>query len=173
MFLSSRHDYIRFLDSYESQSKKFSAMTWTIYTSFDDFSPHHLYEVLQLRQNIFIIEQQCIYDDIDGLDGKSEHILLTNSKDEVIGYLRIVPPNSKFSEYSLGRIAVKKSYRGQGLGIKLVNRGIDEVRAKGARAIRIEAQAHLEKFYENIGFKSVSEIYSVDDIPHLQMTLST
>lgn len=147
-------------------------MTWTLYTSFDDFIPRHLYDVLKLRQDIFIIEQDCIYDDIDGMDNKSEHLLLLNDEDGVIGYLRIVPPYIKFKEHSLGRIAIKKSYRGRELGKELVEKGIDRVRTIGARSIRIEAQAHLEKFYKNIGFSTVSDIYNVDDIPHLQMILT-
>ena len=75
----------------------------------------------------------------------------------IVGYLRIVPPDIKFEEYSLGRIAVKKDYRGQGLGRKIVQKGIDTVRSSGARSIRIEAQAHLENFYKETGFITVSE----------------
>lgn len=147
-------------------------MTWTLYSAFEDFAPQHLYDVLRLRQDIFIIEQNCIYDDIDGLDTESEHILLHTTRNGVIGYLRIVPPNIKFREYSLGRIAIKKSHRGMGLGKKIVERGIDTVLSKGACSIRIEAQAHLERFYKNIGFRTVSDIYSVDDIPHMQMIIT-
>ena len=147
-------------------------MTWTFYTAFDDFTPRHLYDVLKLRQDIFIIEQDCIYDDIDGLDDKSEHILLHRVDGEIIGYLRIVPPDIKFREHSLGRIVVKKGFRGRGLGKKLVEKGIDRVRRGGTPGIRIEAQAHLEKFYKNIGFSTVSEMYSVDGISHVQMMLT-
>lgn len=147
-------------------------MTWTLYNSFDEFTPRHLYDVLKLRQDIFIIEQNCIYDDMDGLDAKSRHVLLLDAGNILAGYLRIVPPDIKFEEYSLGRIAVKKDYRGQGLGRKIVQKGIDTVRSSGARNIRIEAQAHLEDFYKETGFITVSGIYSVDDIPHLQMILT-
>jgi len=157
---------------YESQLKKLSAMTWTLYNSFDEFTPRNLYDVLKLRQDIFIIEQNCIYDDMDGLDAKSRHVLLLDAGNILAGYLRIVPPDIKFEEYSLGRIAVKKDYRGQGLGRKIVQKGIDTVRSSEARSIRIEAQAHLEDFYKETGFITVSGIYSVDDIPHLQMILT-
>ena len=148
-------------------------MTWTLYNSFDEFTPRHLYDILKLRQDIFIIEQNCIYDDMDGLDGESRHILLLDAGNILAGYLRIVPPDIKFEEYSLGRIAVKKDYRGQGLGRQIVKKGIDTVRSLGARSIRIEAQAHLEDFYKETGFKTVSNVYNVDDIPHLQMILTT
>ncbi|HKL15671.1 MAG TPA: GNAT family N-acetyltransferase [Balneolaceae bacterium] len=147
-------------------------MTWTLYNSFDEFTPRNLYDVLKLRQDIFIIEQNCIYDDMDGLDAKSRHVLLLDAGNILAGYLRIVPPDIKFEEYSLGRIAVKKDYRGQGLGRKIVQKGIDTVRSSEARSIRIEAQAHLEDFYKETGFITVSGIYSVDDIPHLQMILT-
>lgn len=144
-------------------------MNWTFYSSFDDFTPRHLYEVLKLRQEIFIIEQDCIYNDIDGLDDKSEHVLLLEPDEVLIGYLRIVPAGIKFDECSLGRIAINRNYRGQGLGKKLVKKGIDKVEMAEVQNIRIEAQAHLENFYEDIGFQTVSDIYDVDDIPHLQM----
>lgn len=148
-------------------------MTWTYYSSFDELTPHHLYEILKLRQDIFIIEQECIYDDIDGLDRESEHLLLHNINECLIGYLRIVPPQIKFDEYSLGRIAIKSDNRGKGLGKMIVEKGIETVQSSGARDIRIEAQAHLINFYESIGFKSVSAAYDIDGIPHLQMVLNS
>lgn len=148
-------------------------MTWTYYSSFDELTPDHLYEILKLRQDIFIIEQNCIYDDIDGLDKESEHLLLHNTSDCLIGYLRIVPPQIKFDEYSLGRIAIKSDNRGKGLGKMIVEKGIEAVQASGARDIRIEAQAHLVNFYENVGFRSISAAYDIDGIPHLQMILNS
>ena len=148
-------------------------MTWTYYSSFDELTPDHLYEILKLRQDIFIIEQNCIYDDIDGLDRESEHLLLHSANDCLIGYLRIVPPQIKFDEYSLGRIAIKSNNRGIGLGKMIVEKGIEAVQASGARDIRIEAQAHLVNFYENVGFRSISAAYDIDGIPHLQMILNS
>lgn len=148
-------------------------MTFTYYSSFNELTPHHLYDILKLRQDIFIIEQNCIYDDIDRLDRESGHLLLHSTSESLIGYLRIVPPQIKFDEYSLGRIAIKSDNRGKGLGKMIVEKGIEKVQALGARDIRIEAQAHLIKFYENIGFKSVSAAYDIDGIPHLQMVLNS
>lgn len=147
-------------------------MYWTFYNSLVEFTPQHLYEVLKLRQKIFIIEQECIYNDIDGLDDTSKHLLLLEKDEALIGYLRIVPAGSKFKECSLGRIAINRSHRGQGLGKKLVKKGIEKVEKTGEQNIRIEAQAHLENFYKDIGFKTVSDIYDVDEIPHLQMILT-
>lgn len=144
-------------------------MKWKVYKTFDDFSPRHLYDVLKLRQDIFIIEQNCIYNDIDGLDAYSEHLLLLEPDETMIGYLRIVPAGIKFKECSLGRIAIEKSNRGKGFGKNLVEKGIKILYETGAHDIRIEAQAHLENFYKDIGFTTVSEVYEVDEIPHLQM----
>lgn len=144
-------------------------MKWKLYNLFEKFSPNHLYEVLKLRQDIFVIEQKCIYDDIDGLDPDSEHLLLLEPDNSLVGYLRIVPPGVKFEEYSLGRIAVEKSYRGKGLGKDLVMKGVEIVSKAGAQSIKIEAQAHLGKFYADIGFKTISDVYEVDEIPHIQM----
>lgn len=148
-------------------------MEWIFYSSFDEFNPCHLYDVLKLRQEIFIIEQACIYNDIDGLDNKSQHLLLLKQNGPLVGYLRIVPAGTKFEEYSLGRIAIDRKHREKGLGKMLVQKGIEKVDMAGAQNIRIEAQAHLKKFYEDFGFQSVTDVYPVDDIPHLQMILST
>jgi ElaA protein len=139
----------------------------------DEFTSQHLYDVLKLRQDIFIIEQECIYGDIDNLDKQSAHLLLLDTDNSLIGYLRIVPAGTKFTECSLGRIAVKNSFRGQGIGKKLVQKGVLQINATKTQDIKIEAQAHLENFYKDIGFVTVSDVYNVDDIPHLQMTLNS
>lgn len=146
-------------------------MIWSYYTTLKDFPPQQLYEVLRLRQEIFIIEQKCIYDDIDGKDGDCSHLLLFSDSSELIGYLRIVPPKVKFEEVSLGRIVVRKEYRKQGLGKILIERGIELARNGKQIQVKIEAQAHLERYYARFGFATVSEPYDVDGIPHLQMVV--
>ncbi len=146
-------------------------MNWILYRSISEYEPAHLYEVVKLRQDIFIIEQNCIYDDIDGLDYVSAHLLLLGDNNNLIGYLRLVPAGQKFEELSLGRIAIKKKYRGKGLGAKLIKKGLAIAKDWGETSVRIEAQAHLEKYYADLGFKTTSEIYDVDGIPHIQMML--
>lgn len=143
-------------------------MNWKIYQGLTEFNSLHLYEVLKLRQDIFIIEQNCIYDDIDGLDKHSDHLLLLRNKD-LVGYLRIVPDGKKFDEISLGRIVIHKNFRGGGYGEKLVKKGIQIAAGKKPGEVRIEAQSHLESFYQKLGFRTVSNSYDVDGIPHLQM----
>jgi len=147
-------------------------MTWIHYRSLSEFDPGLLYEVLKLRQDIFIIEQDCVYDDIDGLDEICEHLLMMNDANLLVGYLRIVPGGKKFSETSIGRIAIRKEFRGKSLGKKLIEEGLKITAAAQEDSVRIEAQAHLEQYYSKIGFRTVSEVYDLDGIPHLQMILN-
>lgn len=133
-------------------------------------SPSELYDILKLRQDIFIIEQNCVYNDIDGLDEASQHLLLEIGG-ELAAYSRIVPPKVKFDEISIGRIVVREKYRGVGYGQKIVLESIKRIAENGHKIVRIEAQAHLLKFYENLGFESAGETYILDGIPHLQMML--
>lgn len=143
-------------------------MEWIYYKNFEDFKPDELYRVLKLRQDIFIIEQDCIYPDLDLLDQRSEHLFCLEDG-QLVGYLRIVPKGLKFREVSIGRIIVAQSHRNRGIGKILVQKGIDQVLSDGHRSIRIEAQAHLEKFYTDLGFYKTSNPYNVDGIPHIQM----
>ena len=143
-------------------------MKFILYHGIDEMSSSELYDILKLRQDIFIVEQDCVYDDIDDLDGASQHLLLKIGN-ELAAYSRIVPPKVKFDEISIGRIVVKMKFRGNDYGKKIVLESINRISQNGHKAIRIEAQSHLVKFYENLGFKSAGEIYILDGIPHLQM----
>ncbi len=144
-------------------------MNWVLYHGFEKFPADELYAVLKLRQDVFIIEQTCIYDDIDGLDSTSTHLLLKEG-DLLVAYSRLVPADKKFDEISIGRIVVNRSFRGQGLGRKIIKKSMDLSSETGHSSVRIEAQAHLLEFYESLGFVSAGEIYDLDGIPHLQMT---
>ncbi len=146
-------------------------MKWTFYKNLSECSAEDLYEILKLRQDIFIIEQDCIYDDIDGLDKISAHLLMRNNDGRLIGYLRIVPAGVKFNEVSLGRIAVRAEERGNKYGKELIQKGLDKALEGSEAAVKIEAQSHLEEYYSRFGFNSTSDIYDVDGIPHLQMVL--
>lgn len=137
-----------------------------IYKTFDELSPAEIMDALRLRQNVFIIEQNCFYEDIDGTDPKAEHLLYYDGE-TLAAYLRIYPRGIKYSdEASLGRIVVAPAYRGTGIGPKLIEDGL---RRCDCNAVRIEAQAALRAYYNRLGFKEEGEVYSVDDIPHLQM----
>jgi len=143
-------------------------MKFVLYHGIDKISPSELYDILKLRQDIFIVEQNCVYEDIDGLDESSQHLLLRISN-ELAAYSRIVPPEVKYDEISIGRIVVKEKFRGNGYGKKIVLESIAHIAENGHKAIRIEAQAHLLQFYKDLGFKSAGETYILDGIPHLQM----
>ncbi|MFO7846095.1 MAG: GNAT family N-acetyltransferase [Balneolaceae bacterium] len=146
-------------------------MTFKLYPSLTDVPAIQLYNILKLRQDVFIIEQDCIYNDIDGKDDFSKHLLMMDDRRRLVAYLRMVPAGEKFEEWSLGRIVVDPVYRGNQHGKELIKKAVGLLQEKGVSKIRIEAQAHLEDYYKALGFKPVSAIYSVDNIPHLQMLL--
>ena len=139
----------------------------TIHKTYEELSNKELEDLFRLRQQIFIIEQQCFYEDIDGYDDKASHLLIYEEKD-LSAYLRIFKPGIKYKEASLGRIVVAPSYRGTGLGEKLIRKGL---KLCDGGKVRIEAQAALINYYNQFGFKEEGEVYRVDDIDHIQMVL--
>lgn len=141
-----------------------------IISSFSNLSTEQIYDAMKLRQDVFVIEQNCIYNDFDGYDKKAMHFLIYKD-DMLAAYSRIFAPNIKYqNESSIGRILVSKSHRGGTLGKLLIKESIEYcIKQFPDSVIRIEAQAALEKYYSDLGFLSDSEVYAVDDIPHLQM----
>lgn len=137
---------------------------------FDALSSYELFSILKLRQDIFIIEQACIYPDIDDLDPKSRHIFATNSEGEVYAYVRLVPPQFKYSEPSIGRVVVREPERKGGTGKALMQYalGVNERQYPG-QGNKIGAQAHLKAFYGALGYEQVSEVYDEDGIDHIDM----
>ncbi|MGO4381101.1 GNAT family N-acetyltransferase [Pseudoduganella sp. RAF53_2] len=140
---------------------------------FESLSRNDLYEMLRQRQEVFLIEQQCFYSDLDGLDAGAYHLLGWHSVDgkrELAAYLRCIGPGVKFPEMSLGRVLTTQSARGSGIGRELVAEGIRRAEAlHPGHRIRIGAQAHLEKFYGSFGFRTISEPYDEDGIMHIDM----
>jgi ElaA protein len=139
------------------------------WTRFEGLTLQGLYEVLALRQRVFVLEQGP-YLDADGLDQRSWHLLGRNDAGELLLYLRLVDPGLKFEEPSIGRVVIDKSLRGTGLGRVMMAEAIrrcDE--AWPGRANRISAQAHLGKFYSEFGYHPVGEPYLEDTIPHQEM----
>jgi len=139
-----------------------------ILKSFDDLSPSLLYQILKLRQDVFIIEQKCIYDDIDNVDPFCTHLCLLENE-RLIGYARIVPPEKKFKQPSIGRIIVSPESRGYSYGRMIIRESLKIIRSQGAEKTIIEAQHHLKKFYESEGFIKEGPVYDVDGIPHIKM----
>lgn len=139
-------------------------LTWHEKT-FDTLSPAQLYAIIALRQQVFVVEQRCVYQDADGADAQARH-LWAERAGSIVAYLRIVPAGVKFAEVSLGRIVTAPEVRGTGLGRELVRRGIAATRGV---PLRIGAQAHLERFYRELGFQRASDVYDEDGIPHIEM----
>ena len=139
-----------------------------IIKSFEELNKAELYQIIQLRIAVFIVEQDCPYPDLDDMDQDAQHLWIEDAG-EIVCYLRVNPAESRFSEPSLGRIVTKKSHRKQGLAEMLINKAINLVCEKESRAIRISAQCYLEKYYEKFGFLKASEEYLEDDIPHIEM----
>jgi ElaA protein len=142
-------------------------------SSFADLTPAQLYEVLARRQQVFILEQTCLYPDMDGLDLEAHHLLgwrIENGKRELAAYLRILAPGAKYTEMSIGRVLTTPAARGSGAGRELLARGIEyaEHLHPGHR-IKIGAQAYLEQFYQSFGFRTISEPYDEDGIKHIDM----
>jgi len=141
----------------------------SFWKSFDELSKLELYEVLSFRQSIFVVEQKSWYQDLDGLDKISDHLLL--KKDEqLVGYLRLTPPGIKYKTPSIGRIAVIESLRGLSIGSRLVDEGLKRsLENYMTDKSTISAQEYLIKFYEGHGFKVSGDVYDEDGIPHIQM----
>jgi ElaA protein len=139
------------------------------FKKFTNLTNTELYDILQLRSEIFVVEQNCVYNDLDGLD-KDAINLFHKKEGKIVAYARILNPGTRFADFSIGRVVVKESERGTGLGIELMeaakNYIIDEM---GATKIKISAQSYLKRFYENLGFEVITEMYLEDGIPHFGM----
>ena len=140
-----------------------------LWTRFEALGVHALYDALALRCRVFILEQGA-YQDPDGLDEHSWHLLGRDSRGRLIAYLRVVDPGMKFDEPSIGRVVTAPEVRGTGAGKALMREGLTRCALSWpGRPIRISAQAHLERFYGEFGFEPVGEEYLEDNIPHIEM----
>jgi ElaA protein len=141
--------------------------------SFQELANVELYEVLAARQQVFVLEQQCFYNDFDGLDPGAHHLLgwrTVDGKRELAAYLRCLAPGAKYEEISLGRVLTTMAARRSGAGRELLSRGIEYAeRQHPGHRIRIGAQQYLEKFYQGFGFATISEPYDEDGIMHVDM----
>lgn len=139
--------------------------------TFEELSVDELYEALKLRSAIFVIEQNCNYQDMDDKDQSSYH-LLGYEGEELIAYARLLPQGVSYKEASIGRVVVNKQFRRKDHGKELMTKAIFSAKEKfNTNEIVISAQCYLEKFYSDLGFVSEGESYLEDDIPHIQMRL--
>ena len=137
--------------------------------TFNELSTGELYDILKLRSEVFVVEQDCVYQDIDGTDQKALHILGV-VENEIIAYTRCFKPGDYFKEASIGRVVVKQSQRKYKRGNQIMNSSIEAIeKYYNTNTIKISAQCYLSKFYSSLGFKSIGEKYLEDGIPHVAM----
>ena len=137
--------------------------------TFQELSTDELYSILQLRSAIFVVEQDCVYQDLDGKDALAIHVL-GKKEGELVAYTRIFAPGAYFKEASIGRVAVKKQERQFGYGREIMLASIKAVQNYFQESrIHLSAQTYLTKFYQSLGFVAQGETYLEDDIPHIAM----
>ncbi len=138
--------------------------------SFEELTTQELYQMLELRSEVFVVEQYCVYQDIDNKDQIALHVLAY--KDNVlVGYTRLFKPGDYFDYSSIGRVVVKQNYRDFKYGYTIMKASIEAVKKHfGESVIKISAQTYLKRFYNNLEFHEVGEEYLEDGIPHIGMS---
>ena len=144
-------------------------LNWTC-KSFNELSPGELYAIFRLRNEVFIVEQNCPYMDADNKDQDSYHLMGWDN-DELAAYTRLLPPGLAYTEMSIGRVVTAPAKRKQGLGKELIEKSIEQCYLLfGKKSIRIGAQLYLRSFYTSLGFNAWGDTYLEDGIEHINMT---
>jgi ElaA protein len=137
---------------------------------FDEIPSRDFYSILAARVAVFVVEQDCPYQDVDGLDFEAVHVTARSANGGVLAYARILPPGLRFAEPSIGRVLTVMPARGTGLGRKLMHYSLEAAgKSFPGQPLRISAQQYLERFYADLGFETVRGPYPEDGIPHLEM----
>lgn len=151
-----------------------SQLHWRV-QRFDELSTNALYQMLAARVEVFVVEQNCPYPELDGLDSIGLHVsCLSNENPDaaLLAYARILPAGAVFDDVAIGRVLTTEAGRGRGLARLLMHHALDAVeQAFGRVPVRISAQQYLEGFYRSLGFETISDVYLEDGIPHLEMVL--
>lgn len=147
-------------------------MTFQTY-AFNDLSLQQLYDIMMVRQAVFVVEQNCPYLDADGKDQQCFHIVGYDDDGDLVAYTRLVPLGVSYNDaVAIGRVLTTEKGRGRRIGKQLMKVSIDEInRLFPNQKLLISAQCYLIKFYENLGFQTVGESYLEDDIPHIKMKM--
>lgn len=146
-------------------------LTWKI-EKLDQLSPKEVHDMLKIRVDVFVVEQECAYPELDGKDPDCWHVLGQDENGNTLAVARIAPAGVIYEEVSIGRVALDKAARGTGNGKTVMNEAIAFCRkALKAETIKIAAQLYLKKFYSELGFNQISETYPWDGIPHIDMRL--
>ena len=143
-------------------------MNWEL-KKFKELKAEEIYKILEIRNEVFIVEQQCAYQDCDGKDENAYHLYLQDN-DKIIAYLRILKKGVSYDEISIGRVLVHKNYRGKGIAREMMLKAINFIESNlNEKEIKIQAQSYLVDFYKSLGFKETSNEYLEDNIPHIDM----
>jgi len=146
-----------------------TSSNWFLKT-FNELSQQELYEILRLRHAVFVIEQQCLFEDVDGKDVNACHHLFLKEANQILAYARILGPGISYAAPSISRVCTSLIHRGKGAGKVLMTRAMEEtLRLYPEMPIIISAQYYLRKFYEELGFQTAGDIYLEDGIEHIQM----
>lgn len=144
------------------------SLTWSC-KKFEELTPHELYAIIRLRNAVFVVEQNCVFQDADNKDEHCFHLMGTNGK-ELVAYTRLVPPGVAYDEMSIGRVVTDPLSRRTGAGKVLMKESIEQChKLFGEGTIKIGAQLYLKKFYESFGFVQDGEVYDEDGIDHIHM----
>ena len=137
--------------------------------TFQELTTKELYDLLQLRTEVFVVEQDCVYQDLDGKDEKALHVI-GKKNNKIVAYTRVFKPGDYFKEASIGRVVVNKEERQHKYGYDIMEASIKAVNDYfNETIIKLSAQTYLKKFYNNLGFKEIGEEYLEDGIPHIAM----
>ncbi|PRP67748.1 GNAT family N-acetyltransferase [Nonlabens agnitus] len=143
--------------------------------SFDQLNTTELYDLLRLRSEVFVVEQDCVYQDVDGKDQKAMHIL-GHEGDQLAAYTRVFKAGDYFDMASIGRVVVSPQHRRKDYGKEIMKASMEfaflpdrQAGAKAKQPIKISAQVYLKKFYEDLGFEETGKRYLEDGIPHMEM----
>jgi len=161
-------------DSQPTAAARLARLEWR-WKPFVNLTSVEVYEMLAARSAVFVVEQNCVYGDIDGLDVDAWHLLAYGAGDDtalppLAGYLRVLLPDAADADVRIGRVLTTAPFRGLGLGNAMLERSLAHIRAQWPDTpIRLHAQAHLQGFYGAFGFRPVSAIHDEDGIPHVWM----
>ncbi|WP_353777145.1 GNAT family N-acetyltransferase [Winogradskyella sp. 3972H.M.0a.05] len=137
--------------------------------TYSELTKDNLYDMFQLRSEVFVVEQDCVYQDIDGKDKKALHVL-GYKNNELVAYTRIFKPGDYFEESSIGRVVVREKERKFKYGYDIMRASVEAIKTHyNTNLIKISAQTYLKRFYNNLGFNKVGEEYLEDNIPHVAM----
>jgi ElaA protein len=143
-------------------------LNWQV-KKFNELASDEIYKILKLRNEVFIVEQNCAFQDCDDKDQNSYHLFLEDNED-IVAYLRILEKGISYNEISIGRVLIQKEYRKKGIAREMMLRAINFIQDNlNEKSIRISAQSYLVDFYKSLGFKEVSDLYYEDNIPHIEM----